>query len=239
MALLDSSPLAVETSGWEGQIVRGSPADLHRFDPLEADTEGSSTPRRVWWCQPTERALVLGSRQTPDIVVDPSAEVVRRRSGGGAVVVGGDNTVWIDVTISRDDPLWVDDVGVSFEWLGDVWSDVVRGFGVSAEVHRGALECGRFGDLVCFAGRGPGEVLNDDGAKVVGLSQRRNRVGARFQCLALLEWDPTPYGEFLFAEPDRAAAVEQLHAVAAGINRPGSATVRPVAVVDAFLAALP
>ena len=236
---LNFSPLKVQTPDWDGRVVRGVPADIHGFDPLEADADGAIATRRVWWCQPTERALVLGSRQTRDIVVDSSAAVVRRRSGGGAVVVGGDDTVWIDVTISRDDPLWVNDVGVSFEWLGDVWSEVVRGFGVSAEVHRGALECGRLGSLVCFAGRGPGEVLNDDGAKVVGLSQRRNRFGARFQCLALLEWDPKPYGDFLFAAPDRAAALEQLHVVAAGINRPGSPTVRAADVVNAFLAALP
>ena len=40
---------------------------------------------------------------------------------------------------------------------------------------------------MCFAGLGPGEVLVD-GRKVVGISQRRDRFGARFQCTALLAW---------------------------------------------------
>ncbi|MEC8814989.1 MAG: hypothetical protein VYA92_04220, partial [Actinomycetota bacterium] len=44
-----------------------------------------------------------------------------------------------------------------------------------------------WGGLVCFAGRGPGEILVD-GRKVVGISQRRDRSGARFQCTALLAW---------------------------------------------------
>ncbi len=213
---------------------------MHGLDPFEtASSRGSGAPRRVWWCRPTHRALVLGSRQTPEIVFGDTVEVVRRRSGGGAVVVGGADTVWIDVMISPEDTLWVDDVGASFEWLGDVWADVVRGFGVSAEVHRGALECGRFGALVCFAGRGPGEVMDPDGAKVVGLSQRRTRFGARFQCLALLEWDPAPYADLLFAAPDRGTALEDLRPVAGGLNRPGAPRLRAEDVVQAFLAALP
>ena len=45
-------------------------------------------------------------------------------------------------------------------------------------MHAGALECGRFGKQVCFAGIGPGEVTVD-GVKVVGLSQRRRPAPAR------------------------------------------------------------
>ena len=50
---------------------------------------------------------------------------------------------------------------------------------------------GRFGDLVCFAGRGPGEVFHGD-RKVVGLSQWRAREGALFSSCAYLRWDPAP-----------------------------------------------
>jgi hypothetical protein len=45
------------------------------------------------------------------------------------------------------------------------------------------------GRLVCFAGIGAGEVLVG-GAKVVGISQRRDRRGSRFQCVAHRSWDP-------------------------------------------------
>ena len=43
-------------------------------------------------------------------------------------------------------------------------------------------------ELVCFAGIAPGEVLLD-GVKLVGLSQRRTRRGARFQCAVNRRFD--------------------------------------------------
>ena len=134
-------------------------------------------------------ALVLGSTQRPAEVADAEAcaragvEVVSRRSGGGVVLVEPGGVAWIDVWLPRGDPLWDDDVGRSGFWLGEAWSQVVGG-----EVHRGRLEAGRWGSLVCFAGRGPGEVFVD-GAKAVGVAQRRTREGARFQCAVPLRWD--------------------------------------------------
>ena len=43
------------------------------------------------------------------------------------------------------------------------------------------MACTGWCPLVCFAGVGPGEVLAG-GRKLVGISQRRTRAGARFQC---------------------------------------------------------
>jgi lipoate-protein ligase A len=53
--------------------------------------------------------------------------------------------------------------------------------------------------LVCFSGLGPGEV-HAGGRKVVGISQRRTRGWARFQCAAYLRWDPDALVALL-AEP--------------------------------------
>jgi lipoate---protein ligase len=115
--------------------------------------------------------------------------VVRRRSGGGAVLVEPGRVAWVDVAIPRDDPLWDDDVGVAFHWLGDAWAAAVAALGVEgAEVHRGGLVRTPLSDLVCFAGLGPGEVTVD-GAKLVGMAQRRTRAGALFQCAVPLAWD--------------------------------------------------
>jgi lipoate---protein ligase len=58
-------------------------------------------------------------------------------------------------------------------------------------VHQGRSTPGPFGDLVCFAGRGPGEVFQR-GRKVVGLSQWRSREGALFSSCAYQRWDPAP-----------------------------------------------
>ena len=84
---------------------------------------------------------------------------------------------------------------------------------------------------MCFAGRGPGEVFVD-GAKVVGLAQRRTRAGARFQCAVLRRWEPERLIEAVVATAERAAAQQDLPAVARGLDIEGEA------VVSAFVSAL-
>ena len=170
--------------GWAMQEWSGSAADFHSFDP--------PTGRALWWCRVTEPALVLGSSQDAgDVDVDAAHEagfqVVRRRSGGGVVPVSAD-TVWIDVTIPNDDPLWTDDVTRSMLWLGRVFVRALSPW-VAAQVHDGAFLPGRDGRVVCFASTSPGEVFVD-GAKLVGISQRRGRNGARMQCVLYRSWSP-------------------------------------------------
>jgi lipoate-protein ligase A len=83
-----------------------------------------------------------------------------------------------------------DDVGRAFHWLGDVWASALGALGVGgAQVHRRGLVHTALSDLVCFAGLGPGEITVD-GAKVVGMAQRRTRAGALFQCAVPLVWNP-------------------------------------------------
>ncbi len=127
--------------------------------------------------------LVLGSTQPS---VDAPIPVVRRRSGGGAVLLDPSSVVWVDVVLPAGDRLWDDDVGRAFLWLGDVWVAALGG--VPAQRHRGPLRRTPHSDFVCFAGLGPGEVTVE-GRKVVGISQRRTREAALFQCAALLRWD--------------------------------------------------
>lgn len=95
---------------------------------------------------------------------------------------------WVDVLVPAGDRLWVDDVGRAFLWLGEVWVDALASVGVTAGSHTGGLVRTPWSDAACFAGLGPGEVTVD-GRKVVGISQRRTRAAALFQCAALLAWD--------------------------------------------------
>jgi lipoate-protein ligase A len=176
----------------------------------------------------TSTVVVLGSTQ-PQAVVVPGTPTIRRRSGGGAVLVEPDALVWVDVFIPAGDKLWEADVGRAFHWLGDIWRDALVAVGVARpEVHRGPLLTTPWSRLVCFAGLGPGEVTVD-GAKVVGIAQRRTRAGALFQCAALLEWRPERLLERLaLSEDDRRRGVTELAGVA-----------RPVDVdADALVAAL-
>ena len=110
------------------------------------------------------------------------------------------------------------DPGRSFAWLGQAWVAALADLGVAgAEVHAGALQCGRFGKQVCFAGIGPGEVTID-GVKVVGLSQRRTRAGARFQCVVHRSWTPEPYAAIAGVEPDELPPVAIVGALSPAIE---------------------
>ena len=162
--------------------------------------------------EPRRPALVLGSTQAEsvvdrDLAAARAVDVVRRRSGGGAVWVAPDDPLWVDVVLPAGDALWDDDVGRATWWLGDAWAAALAEVGVAgAEVHRGALACGPLGRLVCFATVGAGEVTVV-GRKVVGISQRRARAGARFQCAVYRRWDPAPLVELLGLDGDGAGSV--------------------------------
>jgi lipoate-protein ligase A len=174
---------------WSVEHFHGTADEFHRRPIPEPSTAS------VWVHHVEGRALVLGSSQNAE-VVDRAAchreevAVVRRRSGGGAVLVEPGGVVWIDVIVPAGDPLWDNDIGTSTWWLGEAWADalVAVGAGRSA-VHRGAMVTTRWSSLVCFAGVGPGEVVTE-GRKVVGISQRRTRGAARFQCCAYRAWEP-------------------------------------------------
>ena len=168
----------------------------------------------MWVLEATEPAVVLGSTQ-PDSVLVPGTPAVRRRSGGGAVLVEPGGLVWVDVFVPAGDPLWEADVGRAFLWLGRAWAGAV---GAGAQVHEGPLVRTAWSPLVCFAGLGPGEVTVE-GAKVVGMAQRRARAGALFQCAALREWRPERLLERLALTADeRRRGTEELAGVARGLD---------------------
>jgi lipoate-protein ligase A len=215
-------------TGWAVERVTGSASAFHSRDlpdPIE---------RTVWVFDVDRPALVLGSTQ-PDADVDAGAaaragvEVVRRRSGGGAVLLQPGGAVWVDVLLPHADPLWRDDVGRAALWLGDAWAAALGGH---ATAYRGAMRHSRWSRLICFSGLAPGEVLvREAGPKVVGISQRRTRAGARFQCVALGRWDAVGIlGLLDLSDADRDQAAVDLADAAAGVALAG--------LVDRLLGAL-
>jgi lipoate-protein ligase A len=216
---------------WEVEHLVG-PAATHHARELP------DPARRIVWTVQIERSsLVLGSAQ-PEAVADADAvlaagvDVVKRRSGGGAVLLEpGD--CWVDFVIPRDDPLWVDDIGLAAGWVGDAWAGALRDLGVEGSPYRGRIARTRWSGLVCFAGLAPGEVT-DDSRKIVGVSQRRTRAAARFQCLVHRHWDVLRLLRLLALDEDvRSEAARELEHVAAGVDRPAAE------ITDALLTNLP
>lgn len=158
---------------------QASVEDLHALDPF---ANGPPDEPTLWWCDPTDSSIVLGSRQTADLLDHDACaraglSIVRRRSGGGAVLVAAGEMVWIDLVLPHGSV--PDDVRGSMAWAGERWLDAL-GRPADATVHREGMVCNAWSGLVCFAGIGPGEVLRGD-RKLVGLSQRRTRYGIRIQ----------------------------------------------------------
>jgi lipoate---protein ligase len=207
--------------GWAVEVRQEAPAAFHARslpEPLH---------RAAWVCEPTVPTLVLGSTQRDEIVDRAACEragvtVARRRSGGGAVLVEPGGLLWVDVLLPTGDARWETDVAEAFLWLGETWAAALGDLGIEGEVHRGGLCATRWSRLICFGGLGTGEVvLPAAGPKLVGISQRRTRDGARFQCAALARWEPERLMPLLALPPDeRAEATSALAEVAQGISAP-------------------
>lgn len=178
----------------------GSAHDFHHCEPPADDV---LTVRRFRISEP---ALVLGSSQSSDDIdvrrcEIRGVEVARRRSGGGAVLLVPGQHVWIDVFVPAGHVLWDDDVSRSSHWAGRAWCDVlspvVRDDSGPLTVHEGRLVPSSWSRVVCFAGIGPGEVVDSRGRKMVGISQRRTREWARLQCIVSLVWDASMLRDLL------------------------------------------
>lgn len=189
---------------------------------------------------------MLGSTQPSELVDgalvrERGVAVVRRRGGGGAVYLEPGDHLWIDAWIPRHDPLWESDVAVAAEWVGAWWLRALAALGLAPDefqVHTGRSAPGALGDVACFAGRGPGEVLHAS-RKVVGLSQWRSREGALFSSCAYARWDPEPLIDLLSVDgPARAELRKGLASVGAGLAEMEPAVTDLDRVRDALLPTL-
>ncbi|MBI4883265.1 MAG: hypothetical protein HY826_04340 [Actinobacteria bacterium] len=173
---------------WRVRETFGDAATFH--------ARGAEPARSATFVAVSTRTLVLGSAQ-PDTDVDRrvadalAINVVRRRSGGGAVLLMPGEFIWLDLVVPAGDVLWVDDIGRSMLWVGELWQRALAAVGVTAEVSTTVADSATpsWARRICFTGVGNGEVLLA-GRKLVGVSQRRTRSAARFQSLCHLRWRP-------------------------------------------------
>jgi lipoate---protein ligase len=176
--------------------VRPEVEELYDYDVLRSLEEATMFVVRLG-----EPILVLGSSQSID-VLDSSklgSMPLRRRRGGGGLVLLQPDDLWIDWWIPATDDRWSHDVRVSSRQVGGWWLDALstRITGVIS-VHEGPLEGEVLHRVVCFAGRGPGEVFVDD-RKAVGLAQWRVREG--IFVTTVLHTGPTEGVVDLLSEP--------------------------------------
>jgi len=177
--------------------------------------------------------LVLGSTQRVALVnqhqvASRHIDAVRRRGGGGAVLLTVGDHLWIDAWVPRADPLWTADVSEAAARIGGWWRAALARLGVEdLAVHEGRADPGTYGELVCFAGKGPGELFHQ-GRKVMGLSQWRSREGTLFSTCAYTRWEPGPLLSLIrMGDAVRAELVRDLLPVAIGLT-----DIEPIGLVD-------
>ena len=113
------------------------------------------------------------------------------------------------------------------------WAAAARRLGLDADVHTGRPVENPWSRRICFAGLGAGEVIVGP-RKLVGISQRRTREGARFQCVVHRAWDPVPLlGLLALDDLERAYGLAQLADVATGLDADTAV------IVEALVASLP
>jgi lipoate-protein ligase A len=208
-------------SSWHIRHVTG---DVAAFHARELPTD-----QRVATFSRAERpTLVLGSSQRLDSVDSEAADrhdidIVRRRSGGGGVLLWPEEFVWLDLEIPASDEMWSDDVGRAMWWVGELWAAALADVEPRASVYEGRLQRTRWSSDICFAGTGPGEVMVD-GAKLVGISQRRTRLAARFQTMVHLQWRPDVVASLVAAPP----GVASLSVASLSVEGPSAQDLAPL-----------
>jgi len=204
MVSIDASAAeSLSNSVVEVQSYAGTTAELHAL-PMPTAGERAA----LWVMAPTKAALAMGSSQTADqfdqerLAAD-GVELAPRRSGGGAVFIDPASTVWIDLVAPRSSLLWSSELAENFLLVGRIWQQALAAIGVDSELCVESSARTDAATWACWAGLGWGELVHGpEGAKLVGLSQRRTRWGCRVQAMAVLNRASTRVSDYLL-EPGR------------------------------------
>ncbi len=237
---------------WHG----GAAAEiLASAEALFEGVAASGLPAIRWYIA-SDEALLLGASQklsTIDMAAAGDAGVALiRRAAGGNVILSDPDMLGFDVALPRGDPLLLNDLTLSYRWLGEVWTAALQDLGVDAafvsveEARASVREEGEGAALArttCFGGLSPFEVTvrGPTPRKLVGLAQVRRRYGAIFQCSVPLRWTPQWLSRLMALpsrEQDLLAMALRERAIGLDDARHGRTTYRDlIAAVEAELTA--
>lgn len=169
-------------------------------EDLLRSSEEAVTERTVVLCKPLDFGVVIGSTQMVSTNLEDyaklhSVKIHRRSSGGSAVVIDPRSSIWIDIFLPPNDPLASTSVERTFEVASTGWIALLDSLGIASGVYRGSYSLLPKYKEICFAGRAHGEILVRD-KKVVGMAQRRRRIGTYIHTMAYVNF---PYAATLEA----------------------------------------
>jgi lipoate-protein ligase A len=169
----------------------------------------------VRWYTVTRPAVVLGLalHHRAATVIDEATcarrgiEIVRRSAGGGAVLLEPEGMVCCTVCLPLPDPRATSDLTASYQWLGDYFATRLGLRRV--EVHEARQDVATLEQQnptlldTCYGALSPHEVVNAQGAKVVGFAQVRRKHAVLFQVGILLR-DQSALADLLNVPDERA-----------------------------------
>lgn len=213
---------------------------------LEAGVE---EPQVLFW-QYDRAAIIMGCSQRPDEGQIRRSEeaglaIIRRRSGGGAVLAGP----WmlsVTVFIPPDHPVAQQNIIEIFSWLEQIWIDSLRACGVPCRgVDQAMIDNSKTISLqqdlkwACYASLSHGEIVSDDGRKLVGLAQIRKRKGvALVSGLHLCPSDWSLLSSVVVDNPQQGDALERLNSDAQSLSGTAAETLLPD-LINAFAERMP
>ncbi len=234
-------------NSFQSLVIGSMPDEQQRIsEVLEAGVE---QPQVLFW-QYDQAAVIMGCSQRPDDGQIQRAEraglpLLRRRSGGGAVLAGP----WmlsVTVFIPPDHPVAKQNIIEIFSWLEQIWLDTLHHCGVPCKgVDQAMIDQSKVvsqaRDLkwACYAALSHGEIVSEDGRKLVGLAQIRKRKGiALVSGLHLCPSDWSQLSRVVVDNVQQGKALEQLNCDAQTLSRRSAGMLLPE-LIAAFTARIP
>lgn len=179
---------------------------------------------------PTAKAVVMGSAQKPSqfdqvTLRADGIQLAERRTGGGAVYIDPASMIWVDLWIPSSMELSKLAPRRLFSLVGQWWQRALANTGLPIQMSPEPGAPNELSRLACWAGAGWGELWLGD-FKVLGLSQRRTRMGARVQTMVALDDSPIEVVRYLRADD---ATKDLLHHAIGALPVD---TVAPLAQID-------
>lgn len=228
-------------------VIGSMPDEQQRISEiLEA---GVDSPQVLFW-QYDQAAVIMGCSQRPSEEqtqrsVQAGFPILRRRSGGGAVLAGP----WmlsVTVFIPTDHPVAGQNIIEIFSWIERIWIDALLACavpckGVDQQMIDRSKVISQQQDLkwACYASLSHGEIVSEDGRKLVGLAQIRKRKGvALVSGLHLYPCDWHELSRIVVGSPQQGASLQALNSDANTLSGISSEQLLPD-LINAFLQRLP
>jgi len=159
-------------------------------------------------------------------------------------VLANDTLLNLDIAIPHSHALFLEDVTLSYRWLGEVWVVTLDKLGIQAQTvavtdaRADAQSLDLLIKRVCFGARSPYEVTVA-GRKLVGFAQRRRRAGSLFQVGVYLHWSSACIVNLMLASAsDKAHLRARLDARVVGLDELCQPAPSVTDITAAFAAAL-